>query len=103
MQQQNLISGKVNVEEMPEVNIFQGINGGFLLYSNDMTTNVVLYNYVVLSLRVFGLLLSSLLLFPHFGGHISRNIVEITIKMKTIVQKPLMIKIIKLRLRNSNS
>ena len=26
------------------------------------------------------------------GGHISRNIVEITIKMKTIVQKPLMIK-----------
>ena len=34
------------------------------------------------------------------GGHISRNIVEITIKMKTIVQKPLMIKINKLRLRN---
>ena len=26
------------------------------------------------------------------GGHISRNVVEITIKMKTIVQKPLMIK-----------
>ena len=26
------------------------------------------------------------------GGHIGRNIVEITIKMKTIVQKPLMIK-----------
>ena len=33
-------------------------------------------------------------------GHIGRNIVEITIKMKTIVQKPLLIKIIKLRLRN---
>ena len=31
------------------------------------------------------------------GGHIGRNFVEITIKMKTIVQKPLMIKIIKLR------
>ena len=26
------------------------------------------------------------------GGHISRNVVEITIKMKTIVRKPLMIK-----------
>ena len=34
------------------------------------------------------------------GGHIGRNILEIKIKMKTIVQKPLMIKIIKLRLRN---
>ena len=32
--------------------------------------------------------------------HIGRNVVEITIKMKTIVQKPLMIKINKLRLRN---
>ena len=28
------------------------------------------------------------------GGHISRNVMEITIKMKTIVRKPLMIKII---------
>ena len=27
------------------------------------------------------------------GGHIGRNVVEITIKMKTIVRKPLMIKI----------
>ena len=27
------------------------------------------------------------------GGHIGRNVVEITIKMKTIVQKSLMIKI----------
>ena len=34
------------------------------------------------------------------GGHMDRNVVEITIKMKTIVQKPLMIKINKLRLRN---
>ena len=33
------------------------------------------------------------------GGHIGRNVVEITIKMKTIVRKLLMIKIIKLRLR----
>ena len=34
------------------------------------------------------------------GGHIGQNSVKITIKMKTIVQKPSMIKIIKLRLRN---
>ena len=34
------------------------------------------------------------------GGHIGRNVVEITIKMKTIVRKPLMININKLRLRN---
>ena len=34
------------------------------------------------------------------GGHIVRNVVEITLKMKTIVRKPLMIKIIKLLLRN---
>ena len=34
------------------------------------------------------------------GGHIGQNIVEITIKMKTTVWKPLMIKINKLRLRN---
>ena len=33
-------------------------------------------------------------------GHIDRNVVEIAIKMKTIVRKPLMIKINKLRLRN---
>ena len=29
-------------------------------------------------------------------GHIGRNVVEITIMMKTIVQKPLMIKILQL-------
>ena len=34
------------------------------------------------------------------GGHIGRNVVEITIKMKRIVKKPLMMKIIKLSLRN---
>ena len=34
------------------------------------------------------------------GGHIGQNVVEVTIKMKTIIQKPLMIKITKLRLRN---
>ena len=34
------------------------------------------------------------------GGHIGRKVVEITIKMKTIVRKTLMIKINKLRLRN---
>ena len=99
----------------------------------------------LLSIRVFGLLSSSLLLFPQrfgryvlqpssgvcrtrepsrnfatpvdsikdvvrssvkvpefdkhlkkAGGHIGRNVVEITIKMKTIVWKPLMIKINKL-------
>ena len=33
-------------------------------------------------------------------GYIDRNVVKITIKMKTIVWKSLMIKIIKLRLRN---
>ena len=37
------------------------------------------------------------------GGHIGRNVVEITIKMTAIVWKPLMIKIIKLRLRNSDN
>ena len=34
------------------------------------------------------------------GGHIGRNVLEITIKMKTIVRKPLMIKTSELRLRN---
>ena len=33
-------------------------------------------------------------------GHVGRNVVEITIKMKAIVRKPLMIKINKLRLSN---
>ena len=34
------------------------------------------------------------------GGLIGQNVVEIAIKMKTVVRKPLMIKIIKLRFRN---
>ena len=34
------------------------------------------------------------------GGHIGRNVAKMTIKVKTIVRKHLMIKIIKLRLRN---
>ena len=35
--------------EIPEINsYFQGINRGFLLYPNDITTNFVLYNYVVI-------------------------------------------------------
>ena len=33
------------------------------------------------------------------GGHIGRNVVEITIKMKTIVRKPLMMKITLLHFR----
>ena len=36
-------------------------------------------------------------------GHVSQDAVEITIDMKTIVWKPLMIKIIKLCLRDSNN
>ena len=34
------------------------------------------------------------------GGHIGQNVVEITIKIKTIVRKPFMLKIIKLHRRN---
>ena len=37
------------------------------------------------------------------GGHIGRNVVNITIKMKTIVWKPWIIKIIKLPRRNSDN
>ena len=37
------------------------------------------------------------------GGYIGWNVVEITMKMKTIVQKPLMIKIIKLHVKNSDN
>ena len=38
---------------------------------------------------------------PEFRGHIGRNVVEITIKMKIIVQNPLMIKIIMMLYRNT--
>ena len=37
------------------------------------------------------------------GGHIGWNVVEITIKMKKIIRKPLKIKITKLRLKNLNN
>ena len=37
------------------------------------------------------------------GGHIDWNVVKITIKMKTVVQKPLMMKIIKHHLKNSDN
>ena len=121
----------------------------FYFHMVSSNTSYLISN--ILSLRVFGLLSSSLLLFPQrfsryiirpssgvcrtrepspnfesinsvdsikevvrssmkvlefdkhlkkAGRHISRNVVEITIKMKTIVRKPLMIKINKLHLRN---
>ena len=34
---------------LPDINsYFQGINRGSLLYPNDITTNIVLYNYIVI-------------------------------------------------------
>ena len=45
----DLISGRDNVEEIPEINsYFQVINRGSLLYPNNITTNFVLYNYVAI-------------------------------------------------------
>ena len=45
----DLISGRDNVEEIPEINsYFRGINRGSLLYPNDTTTNFVIYNHVVI-------------------------------------------------------
>ena len=45
----DLISGRDNVEEIPEINsYFQEINRSSLLYPNDITTNFVLYDYVVI-------------------------------------------------------
>ena len=73
---------------MTEVNIIKG----FRTISADMSSGL---------LRVFVELVN--LHNKHLkkaGGHIDRNVMEITRKMKTIVRKPLMIKIIKLRLRN---
>ena len=44
-----LITGRDNVEEIPEINsYFQWINRGSLFYPNDTTTNFVIYNYVVI-------------------------------------------------------
>ena len=45
----DLISGRDNMEEIPEINsYFQRINRGSLLYPYDITTNFLLYNYVVI-------------------------------------------------------
>ena len=45
----NLISGRHNVEEIPEMNsYFQGNNSGSHLYPNDTTANFVLYNYILI-------------------------------------------------------
>ena len=46
----DLISGRVNVEEVPKINSYfgEGINKGSVLYSNDTTTNFVMYNYAVI-------------------------------------------------------
>ena len=45
----DLISGRDNVEEIPEINsYFRGINRGSLLHPNDITTNFVIYNYVLI-------------------------------------------------------
>ena len=45
----DLIPGRDNVEEIPEINgYFRGINRGSLLYPYDATTSFVIYNYVVI-------------------------------------------------------
>ena len=45
----NLISGRNNLGKITEVNsYFQRINRGSLLYLNDTTKNIVLYNHVVI-------------------------------------------------------
>ena len=43
-----LVSGRD--DKRPDINTyFQGINRGSLLYPNDVTTNFVLYNYIVIN------------------------------------------------------
>ena len=38
---------------LPDINsYFQGINRGPLLYPNDLTTNLVLYNYIIINILV---------------------------------------------------
>ena len=45
----DFISGRDNVEEIPEINsYFRRINRGSLLYPNDTTANFVIYHYVVI-------------------------------------------------------
>ena len=44
----SLVSGRDDMQ--PDINsYFQGINRGSLLYPNDVTTNLVLYNYIVIN------------------------------------------------------
>ena len=44
----DLISGRDNVEEIPETNSYFRVINSSLLYPNDTTTNFILYNYVVI-------------------------------------------------------
>ena len=43
----SLVSGRDDM--LPITVIFQGIIRGSLLYSNDVTTNLVLHNYIVIN------------------------------------------------------
>ena len=44
----SLVSGRDDM--LPDINsYFQGINRGSLLYPNDITINLVLYNYIVIN------------------------------------------------------
>ena len=44
----SLVSGRDDM--LPDINsYFQGINRGSLLYPNDITTNLVLYNYIIIN------------------------------------------------------
>ena len=44
----SLVSGRDDM--LPDINnYFQGINRGSLLYPNDVTTNLVLYNYIIIN------------------------------------------------------
>ena len=44
----SLVSGRDDM--LPDINsYFQGINRGSLLYPNDVTTNLVLYNFIVIN------------------------------------------------------
>ena len=44
----SLVSGRDDM--LPDINsYFQGINRDSLLYPNDVTTNFVLYNYIVIN------------------------------------------------------
>ena len=62
-----------------------------LACSEDWTSNL----QMIVSLEAYGTNA-----YNRYAMCLAGNVVEITIKMKTIVRKPLMIKINKLRLRN---